>query len=77
MTRPNAFHSSPLTTDASPLTLHATIDPTASDLLSFCVGPNYLSGYLVDLVCFIYLVSFVQPKSQTNQKDQINQITVF
>jgi len=39
-----------------------------------------LSGYLVDLVCFVYLVdlvhlvSFVQPKNQTDQTDQTNQI---
>lgn len=41
MTRPNAFHSSPLTTDASPLTLHATVNPTALDLLSLLVVRNW------------------------------------
>jgi hypothetical protein len=35
--------------------------------------------YLVDLVCFVYLVdlvhlvSFIQPKYQTNQRNQIDQ----
>ena len=39
-----------------------------------------LSDYLVDLVCFVYLVdlvhrvSFVQPKNQTDQTNQTDQI---
>lgn len=61
----------------SPLTPDTVVKATALDLLSLCAVRNYLSGYLVDLVCFVYLARFIQPKNQINQIDQTNQITVF
>ena len=38
---PNAFHSSPLTTHPLPLTPHAAVKATASDLLSLYVVRNW------------------------------------
>ncbi len=63
-----------LTPSPPPFTPHPPVQATALDLLRLWVVRSYLSGYLVDLVYFGCLVSFIQTKNQTNQ---IDQITVF
>lgn len=55
----------------SPFTPHPPVQTAALDLLGLCAVRSYLSGYLVDLVYFGCLVSFIQTKNQTNQIDHI------
>ena len=48
---PNAFHSSPLTTHPLPLTPHAAVKATASDMLSLYVVRNWKRTHDKDKGC--------------------------
>ena len=50
MTLPNAIHSLALMTHPSPLTPHAAVNPTASDLLSLCEVRSWRRIYDKDSV---------------------------
>ena len=58
---------------AAPIQFYQAMERRYSAHESFDVCSRGISpACLVYLVCFVHLVSFVQPKNQTNQIDQMN-----